>query len=90
MQTQPKDLTPEYGDSLFTVSDFCSRYPNLYSSASKLRWLLRDRSSNGLKDSGAVVEFHVSGTDRPRLLIHAPSFFNWMRSGGSQGSYPKA
>jgi len=75
----------DYGDSLLTVAQFCDRYPHLYPKPHNVRWLLRDRDTNGLRDCGAVLEVHASG-DRPTLFIHAPSWFDWMRAGGSHAS----
>ena len=62
-QAQPAP-GPEYGDSLMTVAQFCDRYPHLYPSRSRVRWLLRDRQTNGLTEQGAVVEVFTTG-DRP-------------------------
>lgn len=71
----------DYGDSLTTVDAFCKRYPHIYPKASRVRWLLRDRQTNGLMASGAVVEVYANG-DTPSIFIHVPSWFAWMRSGG--------
>ena len=71
----------DYGDSLTTVAQFTARYPNIYPRVSRVRWLLRDRQSNGLVACGAVVEVYANG-DTPNLFIHIPSWFAWMRSGG--------
>ena len=67
-----------YGDELKTVPQFCERYPHIYSAPHKLRWLLRQRSKNGLLESGAVIEVYNGGS-RPLIFIHEPSFFEWMR-----------
>jgi hypothetical protein len=72
----------DYGDSLMTVAQFCDRYPHLYPKRSRVRWALRDRTSNGLLNLGAVVEVFANGP-RPTLFIHAPNWFAWMRAGGS-------
>jgi hypothetical protein len=79
----------DYGDSLFTLKEFSDRYPHLYPNTGKLRWLFRDRTMNGLIESGAAVEVYIGTQQRPRLYVHAPSFWNWMRSGGSRGSHPQ-
>ncbi len=72
----------EYGDSLLTVAQFSERYPHLYPKPHRIRWLLRDRTINGLLNSGAVVEVFANG-ERPALFLHAPNWFAWMRAGGS-------
>ena len=83
MPNQPHSApATDYGDSLTTVAQFCARYPNIYPRDSRVRWLLRDRQSNGLMARGAVVEVYANG-DKPNLFIHIPSWFAWMRSGGS-------
>ena len=82
MPNQPHvAMATDYGDSLNTVADFCGRYPNIYPNASRVRWLLRDRQTNGLMATGAVVEVYANG-DKPSIFIHVPSWFAWMRSGG--------
>jgi len=86
MPNQPHSATAtDYGDSLTTVAKFCARYPNIYPRDSRIRWLLRDRQSNGLMDCGAVVEVYANG-DKPNLFIHVPSWFARMRSGGRRAS----
>ncbi len=74
----------DFGDSLMTVSQFAARYPHLYPKQHNVRWLVRDRHQNGLSATGAVVEVFGSG-DRPQIFIHIPSWFAWMRLGGSRG-----
>lgn len=82
MPNQPHSASAtDYGDSLATVAQFCARYPNIYPRDSRIRWLLRDRQSNGLMEHGAVVEVYANG-DKPSIFIHIPSWFAWMRSGG--------
>jgi hypothetical protein len=78
----PETVSAEYGDALMTVEQFATRYPHLYPKPHRVRWLLRDRTSNGLLDRGAVVEVFANGP-RPTLFIHAPNWFAWMRAGGS-------
>lgn len=73
----------EYGDSLMTVVQFSARYPHLYKNPHRVRWLVRDRSTNGLSDYGAVVEVFNTG-ERPAIFIHVPNWFAWMRAGGSR------
>ncbi|MDB4498326.1 hypothetical protein N9251_03185 [Gammaproteobacteria bacterium] len=75
-------LAGDYGDSLMTVQSFCDRYPNIYPKQSRIRWLLRDRMTNGLLDRGAVVEVFANG-NKPALYIHAPNWFRWMQAGGT-------
>ena len=75
-------VSAEYGDALMTVDQFAARYPHLYPRASRVRWLLRDRATNGLLEFGAVVEVYACGP-RAALFIHAPQWFAWMRAGGS-------
>ncbi|MEQ1800637.1 MAG: hypothetical protein ABL989_01875 [Gammaproteobacteria bacterium] len=84
-QSSPALLSPEYGDSLMTVAQFAARYPHLYKNTHRVRWLVRDRTTNGLTQFGAVVEVFNAG-DRPAIYIHVPSWFAWMQAGGSQGS----
>lgn len=74
---------PEFGDQLLTVAQFCDRYPHLYPTLSRVRWLLRDRETNGLLDSGAVVEVFGHG-ERPAIYVYLPAWFAWMQSGGSR------
>jgi hypothetical protein len=71
----------DYGDSLANVGQFALRYSHIYKNESRVRWLLRDRNTNGLVATGAVVEVFANG-DVPSLFIHIPSWFAWMRSGG--------
>jgi len=80
-----RENTPssEFGDSLLTVQQFVARYPHLYPKPHRVRWLLRDRATNGLLDYGAVLEVHGSGA-RPSLFIHVPRWFAWMQAGGSR------
>lgn len=79
----------DYGDSLLTITQFANRYPNIYPKASRVRWVIRDRNTNGLMAHGAVVEVFASG-DKPSLFIHAPSWFKWMQRGGSRAANPSA
>ena len=79
--------TADFGDSLTTVAHFCARYPQIYPRESRVRWLLRDRHTNGLIEHGAVVEVYANG-DKPSLFIHIPSWFAWMRLGGRRASRP--
>jgi hypothetical protein len=81
--------TSEYGDSLMTIRDFAARYPHLYANAHRVRWLVRDRGSNGLTDYGAVVSVFNAG-ERPSVYIHVGNWFAWMQAGGSRGSRPTA
>lgn len=77
----------DYGDSLANVGQFCTRYNHIYPNQSRVRWLLRDRHSNGLMEYGAVVEVYANG-EKPSIFIHIPSWFSWMRSGGRRASRP--
>ena len=79
---KPDSVSAEYGDSLLTVEQFAARYPHLYPKPHRVRWLLRDRATNGLLDSGAVIEVFANGP-RPALFIHTSAWFAWMRAGGS-------
>ena len=72
-----------FGAALCTVDQFSAANQHLYAKPSQIRWLTRDRSANGLLEYGAVVEGFNNGT-RPSIYIHAPSWFRWMRAGGSK------
>lgn len=86
MPNQPHSVSAtDYGDSLATVGQFVARYNHIYENQSRVRWLLRDRHSNGLIEYGAVVEVYANG-DKPSIFIHIPSWFAWMRSGGRRSS----
>ena len=88
MPNQPHSApATDFGDSLTTVAHFCARYPQIYPRESRVRWLLRDRHTNGLIEQGAVVEVYANG-DKPSLFIHIPSWFAWMRLGGRRASRP--
>jgi hypothetical protein len=78
----PEPVSDEFGDALMRVSPFGQRYRHIYAKDHQIRWLLRDRATNGLLDYGAVVEVFANGS-RPSLLIHPPRWFAWMRAGGS-------
>jgi len=71
-----------YGDTLYTVAQFSERYSHLYPSQNRVRWYLRDRHINGLVEYGAAIEVR-NGGNVPRVLIHGPSWFEWLRRGGS-------
>ncbi len=50
------DPAASLGDQLLPPALFAARFPHLYRSVHALRWVLRDRASNGLSDYGAVIE----------------------------------
>ena len=66
-------------DSLLTVPEFARRYPNIVPSEQAVRWLLRRRATNGLLDSGAVVELRADANQkRPRILLNPPKLLPWL------------
>ena len=79
----PAPVANDYGDNLTTVEQFTDRFRHLYPNQSRVRYLLRERATNGLVATGAVLEVFSSGDERPKLFIHTPSWFAWMRAGGS-------
>jgi hypothetical protein len=85
MGTEADAVPADYGDSLMTVAQFGVRYRHIYPQDSRLRWLLRDRLTNGLVTCGAVVQVYANG-DKPNLFLHPPSWFQWMRAGGRHGA----
>lgn len=82
-QESSSSVSAEYGHRLRTISDFQSEYRHLYPREARLRWLIRDRASNGLLDYSAVVELWNGGA-RPRLYIDPSRWFAWIRAGGSR------
>jgi hypothetical protein len=44
-------------------------YPEIYGDEHHVRWKLRFRGQNGLRDCGAVVEEFGEGRVRPRIRI---------------------
>lgn len=60
---------------------FHERYPDLHHNMHALRWELRFRTTNGLIDSGAVVERYADPTaTRAALLISPTLYFAWLTS----------
>ena len=58
----PTDLMP--------VGKFMTAYPDMFPSEDSLRWYLRDRATNGLLESGAVIEmWNNPDATRPSLRI---------------------
>jgi hypothetical protein len=52
--------------------------PETYGTADSVRWLLRNRKTNGLLESGAVVErINRPGQTRPKLTIVHPKWVMW-------------
>jgi hypothetical protein len=58
-------------DDLATPNHVIERHPEILNSA-RLRYLLRERESNGLVESGAVLQ------KGRRLLIAVPRFIQWL------------
>lgn len=56
---------------LFGIRQLVERHPNLLTEP-RIRWAVRNRLENGLKDVGAV--FDSRGGE---LLIHEPQFLAW-------------
>ena len=70
----PTDLMP--------VAKFLSTYPDLFETEDSFRWYLRDRATNGLIESGAVVEmWNNPEATRPSIRISPSRFFTWIRKG---------
>lgn len=68
---------------LKTVATFCRRNPHIFASEQSVRWYLRDRDTNGLLETGAVVELRASkDSQRPRVFIDEARFLEWMRGRG--------
>ena len=82
------EVSPDFGHSLQEPNAFQQEHAHLYKNGGQLRWLLRDRHQNGLISYGAVVEVYSTGNKRPRLYIHKPSWFRWMKAGGSRAPKP--
>jgi hypothetical protein len=70
----------------YPLNRFYLRNAHLFSSETSIRWYLRDRKSNGLLESGAVVELKSDvNSKRPRILIDESRFLEWMRTRGMLG-----
>jgi hypothetical protein len=66
-------------ESLLTVPEFARRYPNIVPSEQSVRWLLRNRATNGLLECGAVLEVRRDPRQpRPRILINPPKLIPWL------------
>lgn len=66
-------------DSLLSVPEAARRYPNIFPSEQSLRWLLRNRATNGLLECGAVVEIRSAPDQRkPRVLVNPPKLLPWV------------
>ncbi len=75
---------------LCTVAAFARKYPNIVPSETALRWYLRERHTNGLVSSGAVVEIRQRSEQiRPKILIRGPRFAWWLiNHNGAKGAEP--
>ena len=60
-------------DDIYSVKAFKERYAQLFRSTTELDYLLRNRETNGLADSGAVIS---SSTGR-RVSIVGTRFASW-------------
>ena len=58
---------------IFPLKDLCARHPRLLPE-SRVRWMARNRDSNGLKAAGGVFESPLGG----ELLFHEPSVIAWL------------
>ncbi len=66
-------------ENLLTVPEFARRYPNIAPSEQSVRWLLRNRHTNGLIESGAAIEVRVrADQSRPRILLDPARMIPWM------------
>lgn len=66
-------------DALLPVPEAARRYPNIFPSEQSLRWLLRNRATNGLLDSGAVVELRADPNQRrAKILINPAKLLPWV------------
>lgn len=58
--------------------------PHVYGTVYSVRWHERNRKTNGLVDSGAVVErWNKPGQTRPSLLIVHRNWVEWQRRNGN-------
>ena len=54
------------------LSDFQEANPNIVRNLDSLRWMVRHREKNGLREARAVVK------RQGRWYVHAGNFTNWM------------
>ena len=74
--------TTEMPTDLMPVAKFIETYPDMFPSEDSFRWYLRDRDTNGLIESGAVVEmWNNPEASRPSIRISPSNFFRWIRRG---------
>jgi hypothetical protein len=58
-------------EELFPVRVFAARHPH-FLNESKVRWAIRNRSTNGLQQVGAIFETRAGA-----FLVHEPTFIRW-------------
>ena len=61
------------------LSDFQHENPNIVRSLESLRWMIRNRHTNGLAESGAVTK------RQGRWYVHSSRFADWMLNGKENG-----
>jgi hypothetical protein len=67
-------------DEIFVVSEAHKRYPEIYGTAGRVGWQVRNREHNGLLACGGVVE-HKRGRQRAHLTINHPKYVAWLKAG---------
>jgi len=58
--------------TLITIDELARRYPTILGGG-RIKWWLRQRNENGLKESGAIVKIER------QLLIDETKFIDWLQ-----------
>jgi hypothetical protein len=61
-------------EDIVRATEFARQYPHLFPSKNSLQWQLKNRATNGLSDSGAVLELNG------KLYFHIPKYMDYLAS----------